>query len=608
MVGVLTATLSIAAAAPAPVAALIPLEPKQQVQVGGEFGRRIRLCIESNMLQVDVEKTFLPAFQKRGGGGYLGFGKFLDGTVRLAAHNGDERMIALKQRIIGELLATQDADGYLGTVKNPAARIRALWDLHEDSYLMWALVSDYNLFGEKTSLAVARRLADNLTGKFLANPALRPDSMNGVVTFEGSDLGFDRALLALSVATGDPKYRDFVIHFLKLNEFDPPIHCGPTSLANHAYSCLGHCLAQLDLYRVTGDADLLQTSHRVVDFLLANDGLLVTGSCGEGECWHDTQSGLENTAESCTGIYTIRLMDSLLQLEGNSLYGDVMERTIYNAVFAAVAADGRHSRYFTPFEGPRELDPHGDTFCCVNNLRRFFGDLSGWIYYRTTNGVAVNLYTSSAATIELSGDLKVKLTQQTDYPTSGNVRLQIEPSQAAKFPVQLRIPRWCAEAAVSVNGGTEEKIAGGHFYAIDRIWQPGDQVELKMPMNWRFVKGRKSQDGRVAVMRGPELFTLNPARNPALAKQPLFDVRQLMIDPTQPVESMPDDSVRPGGIAAKVKAWPPGPHHFWPFIPKVDLILSEFPDDGGKGVYFIVPDSTSTGLVADELLLPHQSK
>jgi hypothetical protein len=79
-------------------------------------------------------------------------------------------------------------------------------------------VSDFNLFGEKAPLAAARKLADNITGKFLANPDLRPDTMNGVVTFEGSDLGFDRALLALGAATGDPKYREFVIQFLKLNE------------------------------------------------------------------------------------------------------------------------------------------------------------------------------------------------------------------------------------------------------------------------------------------------------------------------------------------------------------------------------------------------------
>jgi hypothetical protein len=115
-----------------------------------------------------------------------------------------------------------------------------------------------------------------------------------------------------------------------------------------------------------------------------------------------------------------------------------MERTIYNAIFAAVAPDGRHSRYFTPFEGPRELEPHGDTFCCANNLRRFLGDLPGWIYYRTINGLAVNFYTTSATTVKLSPDLEVKLAQQTDYPMSGEVSLQVDPSMIRCGPEEWR--------------------------------------------------------------------------------------------------------------------------------------------------------------------------
>lgn len=35
---------------------------------------------------------------------------------------------------------------------------------------------------------------------------------------------------------------------------------------------------------------------------------------------------------------------------------------------------------------------------------------------------------------------------------------------------------------------------------------------------------------------------------------------------------------------------PPKPVTFWPFLPEVDLILSEFADNGGKGVYFALPD------------------
>ena len=42
-------------------------------------------------------------------------------------------------------------------------------------------------------------------------------------------------------------------------------------------------------------------------------------------------------------------MDSLLRLEGDSLYGDIMERTIYNAMFAAVSPDGRLEPLLHPF-------------------------------------------------------------------------------------------------------------------------------------------------------------------------------------------------------------------------------------------------------------------
>jgi DUF1680 family protein len=585
-----------------PVLTLTPVR-LNQVKAEGEFGRRIRQIIENDILKVDVEQAFLQQFRERPAEPfpYLGCGKFLDAVVRLASCSGDSRLVALKQKMIGELIATQDADGYLGWVKDPQRRIRQLWDLHEASYLTWALVSDYSLFGEKASLEAARKLADNFTARFSADPTLRPDTSNGVVTFEGSQLGFDRALLALSRETGDPKYRDFCVRVLKLGEFNPAIKMGPTSLANHAYTYLGHSLAQLDLFRVSGDPDLLRAPKRAVDFFRHGNGMLVTGTCSEGECWHDTQSGLQNTAETCMGAYVIRLLDSLLQLEGDSLYGDMMERTIYNAMFAAVSPDGRRNRYFTPFDGRRSYDRHGDRFCCHNNLRRFFADLPGWMYYQTSDGIAVNLYNASTTTLEPKQGLEVKLQQETDYPTSGDVLLRVTPSLEAEFTLRLRIPRWCRTATVSVNGAAAEEVAGGRFHSLARVWKAGDQVALKLPMEWRLVKGRQSQTGRAAILRGPVIFTLNPKRNPEFSKHPDFEPRQLLIDPPSVEIPLADDSVRPHGMACQLKAWPPGNFNFWPFIDRMPLVLTEFPDAGGEGIYFLVPDSSSPLLVDDEL-------
>lgn len=584
----------------------------QNVKAGGEFGRRIGKAIENNILQVDIPNSFLEKFRNREEGGYLALGKFIDAMVWLAYQTGHEKLIKTKDETIAALLATQDADGYIGIIRDKSRRIRALWDLHERSYLILGLTADYTHFGKKESLAAAKKLADHILADFEKDPGLRPDqsdlppSVPGrleFIPFTATNLGFDFALLELTKATGDNRYRDFVVNFLKLKEFNPRIECGPSSLANHSYSHLGHCLAQLNLYLTKKEDVLLEATKNVLRFMLEDDGMLITGTCSEGECWHQTQSGLQNTAETCGGFYGIQVMEAMLRIEGKSLYGDVMERAIYNAMFAAVSPDGRWARYHTPFDGKREYDMNNkDTFCCPNNLRRFMSRLTSWIYYSTPDGVAVNLYNSSSAQIPLPGGVTVELIQETDYPTSGRVRIQVNPSSESEFTLRLRIPRWCRGGTVRINGAGAAEAPGGDFYAIRREWRKGDVVELDLPMPWRFVRGRKVQMGRAAVMRGPSLYTLNPERNPHLSSHPKFEARQIMVDPAKPVESVPDEAQRPGGVAAVVKTWGPGPHNFWPHLKRVDTTLTEFPDPAGEGIYLVVPDLKAEQLVDDELM------
>ena len=171
--------------------------------------------------------------------------------------------------------------------------------------------------------------------------------------------------------------------------------------------------------------------------------MVVTGGCGDHECWHNTQTGTVNLTETCAMVYVLKFLDNLLQLEGDSLYGDLMERAIYNQLFSAQSPDGRKLRYYTPFDGPRSYFPK-DTYCCPNNYRRAMSDLPEWIYYRSGDGVTVNLYTASSARVKLENGVQLSIAQETDYPNSGTVTLRIDPDQASEFSVSLRIPRWCA--------------------------------------------------------------------------------------------------------------------------------------------------------------------
>ena len=111
-------------------------------------------------------------------------------------------------------------------------------------------------------------------------------------------------------------------------------------------------------------------------------------------------------------------LDELMRREGKALYGDLMERVVFNTLFGAQSPDGRHLRYYTAFDGPRHYFP-GDTYCCPCNYRRAIATLPDLIYYRIENGLAVNLYAASNADVALEDGLTVRLQQETKYPSGG---------------------------------------------------------------------------------------------------------------------------------------------------------------------------------------------
>ena len=149
-----------------------------------------------------------------------------------------------------------------------------------------------------------------------------------------------------------------------------------------------------------------------------------------------------------------------------------------------------------------------------------------------------------------------------------------------------------------------KRIRVGRHAGIRSPWKKaivtlkeGDRIELNMPMPWRLVRGRKAQAGRVAIMRGPQLFCLNLEKNKAVAN---VDLRQILIDPETIEGPFADDTVRPDGLACKVKAsgdvgFSVGGDH------NLRLLLTEFADPNGVATYFKVRRTDAVG-VEDELV------
>ena len=505
-------------------------------------------------------------------------------------------MIARKNHIVAETIDAQEPDGYIGMLAAPA-RMWKLWDVHEMGYIIFGLTSDYRCFGRQRSLAAARKAADYIVEHWGQMPAKWRRQLPAVNMYA---TGLEGAMLALYGQTGDQRYLEFCTRQRALADWNPGIAVGPREgTEGHVYAYLTRCLAQLDLYHLQPDEKLLRATRRAMHFLTAEDGMVITGTGGgQREYFTDDQDGRGMLGENCATTYQLRIWDALLRMEGDLRYGDLMERTIYNHLFASQSPDGRQIRYYTSLEGRRWYYPH-DNYCCPANFRRIMADLPAMVYYRSGKAVAVNLYTASAATIALEGGASLRIRQETDYPTSGRVVVRLDPSQAARFSLQLRIPRWCGNAVATVNGQPWEKPpAPGSTLTIDRRWNAGDRVTLDMPMTWRLVLGRKRQSGRAAVMRGPSVFCLDPDQNPELRGRDAADLGKLILDPASLKESTGGETVRPGGVACAVRAWDGG------FADEptgnLPLRLTEFPDAQGKCVYFRLPNLSAA--VPDELI------
>jgi hypothetical protein len=584
-----------AGAAGSPLSSL----PPGSVKLGGEMGRRIDVTINHNLLALDAEKDFLqPLRDRRAPDGYIGLGKLIDASVRFSVSTRNERLLAFKQRLVAEVLKTQEPDGYIGYLQ-PEKRVWTLWDISEIGYIVYGLSMDHRYCGEAASLEAARKLADYLVARWNASPAHAIGDNS--ITVQMPLVGLDNAMLALHGETADQKYVDFIRAYRRSVGWDDRIVRGRWGkVEGHAYTYLAASVGMMRLDRLAPDPQLLQPTHQLLDFLLNRNGMTITGAVGDHECWHDTQEGTINLGETCATTYMLFWLDELMRREGKALYGDLMERVILNTLFGAQSPEGRHLRYYTAFDGPRHYFPT-DTYCCPCNYRRAIATLPDLVYYRMENGVAVNLYTESTADVALEGGLKLKLRQETNYPASGQVALHIDPARAAHFPLRLRLPAWCNNPRVTINGQAAESLpAAGQFLVLLREWKPGDQVQLDLPMSPRWVKGRQSQLGHVALMHGPQLFCLNRARHSELKD---LDLRLVVFDPQTLEGPFPDSSVRPGGSAFRIKAWKPG--SWYPLVKhELDLTLTEFPDPDGEATFLKVPNPNDAAFVADEVLAP----
>ena len=157
--------------------------------------------------------------------------------------------------------------------------------------------------------------------------------------------------------------------------------------------------------------------------------------------------------------------------------------------------------------------------------------VGGCVYATADSDIYVNLYIGGTASIALR-DNKVTVTQQTEYPWSGAVRITVDPEGRSAFSMNLRIPGWCRSARVKLNGAElrQQRVLKG-YVCIKRTWKAGDVIELDFAMPVERIEAHPNVAAnrrRVAIQRGPVVYGIEGLDNDGnvdivLAADPQFE-------------------------------------------------------------------------------------
>ena len=443
---------------------------------------------------------------------------------------GQERDPALEAKsdgIIRAIAAAQRPDGYVNaliTVRHmtPWADLDGQHEGYVAGHMIEAAVAYFLSTGKREFLDVASRMADHVFRHFIT------EGHGGVCGHAELEL----ALVRLYRVTGQRRHLELARNWVERRGHPwPGRGAGPRSyfmdhlpirqvpeVTGHAVRSMFYLTGVTEVAMETGDEGLKAAARRLWRDTTRRKRYLV-GSVGSqasdegfGPAYDLPNHGYNESCAACGLVYFAHAM---FTLDGAAESIDVLENTLYNAALHGISLDGTSTYYRNPLSD--ENDARGNVWvCCPPCLSRTLLRVQDYAYARTDRDVYVNLYVGSTAAIPLAGGV-VTLTQETQYPWDGDVRLTVGLARPAAFALHLRLPGWCAGAGLKLNGAalTRPRVEDG-YAVVSRRWRDGDIVTLILPMPIERVAAdvRVAADrGRVAIRRGPLVYGLEGTDN-----------------------------------------------------------------------------------------------
>ena len=482
------------------------------------------------------------------------FFKFMEAKMYIYGLTKDASLLKELDEYIEWIGKAQEEDGYIHThvqITEGADRFenRKYHEMYNFGHLFIAASVHYRITEQTNFLDIAVKMADLLHAYFM------PD------TKHYARFGFNQTqimgLVELYRTTKDNKYLKLAEKFINRRGTYEIKHDSTTigypigdmvqertpfrestEAVGHAVLALYYYAGAADVYAETGEKALIDT----LDVLWENvtgKKMYVTGAVGQAH--HGASTNLDTIEEgfidaymmpnmtayneTCANLCNAMFSSRMMGIKEESRYADIIELVLFNSGLSGISLEGKDYFYSNPLrmvnnsreygmhdsstESP-EREPYLECFCCPPNLVRTICKTSGWAYNLSENGVAVVLFGGNNLDTKMLDGSALKLSQDTEYPWKGLVKITIDECKESPFEIKVRIPKWAVGSTLNVNGETIE-VTPGTFACVERIWKAGDIITLDMPMEVKLMEGHNRIEEvrhQVAVKRGPIVYCI----------------------------------------------------------------------------------------------------
>ena len=476
-------------------------------------------------------------------------GHYLTACALAWEATGDERLKARALAITAELskvqlaLAARGAHaGYLSAFPEEFFdRVEArngVWapyyTLHK---ILAGLLDVHRVFGDALALETARGMA--------AWVGLRA---KGLTTAQWQEMlqtefgGMQESLTDLYAVTRDPEHLRLARLFDHRVVFDPLARGEDALDGLHANTQIPKAIGAERDCELTGDPRYCRVAESFWK-QVALDRSYAIGGHSEDEHFfpvaHFSRHLGESTAETCNTYNMLKLSRGLFLRDGLPSRIEFYERGLFNHILASNdPATGAVTYYVSMKPGAwRTYSTPEDSFwCCVGTGMENPARFGEAIYARSGSRLYVNLFVAS----ELGWrDKGLRLRQETRFPLEDRVRLRLALDRPARFQLSVRHPAWAGLGfEVSVNGQpwpTADALPA--YTTIDRGWQDGDVVDVRVPMRLR-TEPMPDDASVVAFLQGPIVLAADLGGVPEGAKRIGPSAPELRADEVPPMPTL----------------------------------------------------------------------